>query len=294
MRDRHGLEQAAHAARRVIGEASEGAVDRGGLGFGGARPQRSRRAPRCRARAGNRLAGRAVHRRPAAPRRPRRDARNRHAPSGRPRPARRADRRRHGRFTACRVSPTAEPHMAVIDDERGAALGREARRQPGHDVERGFRPFQHGAGRGRCRAAGGPARPRGRRRAFRPRPGRRDARTSRVPCGHIAGSARRRRIRWRGRSRGRPARRRHARARRPARPRRTGLSPAAPSARGSSRRDGCRRRRRKRGTTRAARKTSAISVPRPGPSSTRRTGSGAPIRRQTSPPRARSARRTSG
>ncbi len=40
---------------------------------------------------------------------------------------------------------------------------------------------------------------------------------------------------------------------------------------------------RKRGTTRAARKTSAISVPRPGPSSTRRTGSGAPMRRQISP-----------
>ena len=35
--------------------------------------------------------------------------------------------------------------MAVIDDERGAALRREARRQPGRDVERGFRLFQHGA-----------------------------------------------------------------------------------------------------------------------------------------------------
>ena len=76
--------------------------------------------------------------------------------------------------------------------------------------------------------------------------------------------------------------------------RRAPASGAGPAMRGLFRRDGIRKAASKAGAMRQVRRRSAISVPRPGPSSTRRTGRGRPIASRSASTRRRSARRTSG
>ena len=89
-----------------------------------------------------------------------------------------------------------------------------------------------------------------------------------------AGSAARRRIRWRRGGAGRPARRGTPRARR-CHARSAPASPlAAPSDTGLVSTRWIEIASRKSGTFAATRRMSAISVPRPGPSSTSRTGEG--------------------
>ncbi len=105
---------------------------------------------------------------------------------------------------------------------------------------------------------------------------RRGARASRRRSVRIAGSAARRGTRWR-RAAAAPAAaspRRHATAA----PLRAAPGLARRAAPGCARPDGARARAPNSGTTRAARSASRMSVPRPGPSSARMTGSGAPMR----------------
>ena len=278
------LEQLAHAGAASPVRRVERAVDLGGLARAARRLRAPRRASRCRAGAGTRPASIGP-----CTRAPMLSAACASAWKSTwavrsTSPGVASGSAKAWPPTACKVSPMRALGVAVVDDQRGAAVrarrgGRARARSGRRAIRRSRRSARRACSRGsnlveqRDRIAGDAERELAVRRRSRPR-----ARASRRRSSPPGAPAARRRTRWRGRSAG-PSGTSSSVAMPQHRHVDCGQAPAAAAARSA----GLISTRcttiaaRKSGTTCAARSASSIMVPRPGPSSTSRTFSGAPI-----------------
>ena len=270
---RHGqdAEQGAHLVGRD--QARQRRVDRRALAVAGARLKASARCgdaePPQEVALADRAEGRPRRLRPRA-----RAAKSTWAVRS-VSPGRRGCRRRDGRARPA-ASRRAARVVAVVDDQRRAAVARQtradrARRARGRPRRSrpARRPAPRAARRRTASTPGASAKP----QRLAVAPGRPCARASRAPCVRTGGPAGRRRTRWRPAAAGPSGTSSKRSCQVGAKPRERGCC--------------CSARRRalistrcsssaawKPGTPRVARSASAISVPRPGPSSTSAHGGG--------------------